>query len=833
MALLNYADLRSKLPGGIEGLLNQSNKPTYSNGADTVGGDWAKIFFTGEGDIITHGRNYTHEFVGGVKGLVPDSSEVVYTGEGKRLHFLDNTGKWTQLEVGQLPMAGGIYDGRDNNGDKLLYSAKQVYDFFQAELSATDAMRFKGGVNPNDLTNFPKDKKCEIGDTYRVTESGDYAGYELRVGDLLICIKEANNVTADDVDSYNGTEGKSEGEYWMVVESNINGTITHFINNQQFEVYTPNTTYTTETKNKTWLDIYAPVTGGKPTGIGSGEVLVSTGLTSAPVWVDVEEKDFINSTLKAQIGATFNVSNEGDIKVTALNGSTVLLDYIPEITQNADGSFNHDWRINIKGKAAATKFGMTTDTGLQFFKGEVTKDKYDGSEDLLLRLMPAQRAEGMIGGVIVDYRTNIAPELSELPDSGESFRNASTISVTDKGMIYLSYANICNALGFEPGKSNELHNYGIVLADAPNVYEYPSGSLSVDNPHFNLTSVNEDKTVHFVAGSIQFVGNESIKVTGANEGAPQDLKDSLGSQVLIQLQTATPSILGGVRVAKNNNAYAVNALTSNISADITVNDKHDKFYGVELDKNGKAFVYVPWEDTGHAWKTIAVQGGEDKSQHVNVSGTSGNVVADLVEDTLTLIAGHGINLVADPDNDAITINSNVWEVVKPTKIGYAPAMVESTNSLSRDYFVLSYIPGAAGPSWNQVPWEATKDTWRDIKVNGESWLDNTGTVNGVITGKTINFAAPTTDNNKTTLIHAIDEETREATLNIFSTWRDIYLNDKRINRDYGFGLSDTEDMVIVEAELDTADGKAHYAGYELAWWNYSTNSREVVNKTFD
>ena len=59
------------------------------------------------------------------------------------------------------------------------------------------------------------------------------------------------------------------------------------------------------------------------------------------------------------------------------------------------------------------------------------------------------------------------------------------------------------------------------------------------------------------------------------------------------------------------------------------------------------------------------------------------------------------------------------------------------------------------------------------------------------------------------------------------------MNDKRINRDYGFGLSDTEDMVIVEAELDTADGKAHYAGYELAWWNYSTNSREVVNKTFD
>lgn len=821
MALLNYADLRSKLPGGIEGLLNQSNKPTYSNGADTVGGDWAKIFFTGEGDIITHGRNYTHEFVGGVKGLVPDSSEVVYTGEGNRLHFLDNTGKWTQLEVGQLPMAKGIYDGANEQiGDKLLYSAKQVYDFFQAELSATDAMRFKGGINPNNLTDFPAKGKCEIGDTYRVTESGRYAGYELRNGDLLICIKEANNVTADDVDGFNGNEGSSEGEYWMVVESNINGTITHYINDVGYTVYTPTTR---EVKHETFTDIYAPISANNEM---AGEVLISS-QRGAPVWINVEEKDFINSKLKAQIGATFNVSNEGDIKVTALNGSTVLLDYVPDITQNADGSFNHDWRINIKGKAAATKFGMTTDTGLQFFKGEVNKDKYDGSEDLLLRLMPAQRAEGMIGGVIVDYRTNLIPALNEI---GPQFSNASTISVDNKGMIFLTYENICNALGFEPGDTTAVHNYSLIFADSSSDYDYKDVPASVENPFLNLTSINEDKTSQFVAGSIQFVGNDSIKVTSTKQQPDNttDWNNIVGSLLTIDLQTATPDYLGGIKVFKNN----VADLVSNPQITGDPLDTDNKYYGVELDKNGKAFVYVPWEDVSPSWHTFDVIGGGDDSQYVNVAGTSGKVVADEVSDIVKLIAGHGINLVADPDNDAITINSNVWEVVKPTKIGYAPAMVESTNSLSRDYFVLSYIPGA-GPSWNQVPWEATKDTWRDIKVNGESWLDNTGTVNGVITGKTINFVAPTTDNNKTTLTRAIDEETREATLNIFSTWRDIYLNDKRINRDYGFGLSDTEDMVIVEAEIDTADGKAHYAGYELAWWNYSTNSREVVNKTFD
>jgi hypothetical protein len=168
-------------------------------------------------------------------------------------------------------MAKGIYDGANEQiGDKLLYSAKQVYDFFQAELSATDAMRFKGGINPNNLTDFPAKGKCEIGDTYRVTESGRYAGYELRNGDLLICIKEANNVTADDVDGFNGNEGSSEGEYWMVVESNINGTITHYINDVGYTVYTPTTR---EVKHETFTDIYAPISANNEM---AGEVLISS-----------------------------------------------------------------------------------------------------------------------------------------------------------------------------------------------------------------------------------------------------------------------------------------------------------------------------------------------------------------------------------------------------------------------------------------------------------------------------------------------------------------------------------------------------------------------------
>lgn len=830
MALLNYGT-RAQLPGGIDQLLNSAKKPTYSNGIDVNTGDWAKIFFTEEGDIITHGRNYTHEFVGGVKGLVPDSSAVDSTSEGKRLHFLDNNGQWTQLEVGQLPMAKGIYDGQHASGANLLYSAKQVFDFFQAELSATDAMRFKGGVNPNNLTDFPKKGKCEIGDTYRVTEPGYYAGYELQTGDLLICIKESTetgkeNVTADDVDGFTGELGKGEGEYWMVVESNINGTIAHYVNNVPFYVYTPNTDDHEDKMNETWMDIYAPVTGWNDS---AGEVLISAGATKAPVWINVEDKDFINSTLKAQIGSKFEVSNEGDIKVTALNGSTVLLDYVPNLDADPD-TYSHDWRINIKGKAAATKFGMTLDTGLQFFKpdGITTKNEYDGSEDLKLRLMPAQRADGMIGGVIVDYRTNLIPALNEI---GPQFSNASTISVDDKGMIFLTYENICNALGFEPGDTTAVHNYSLIFADSSSDYDYKDVPASVENPFLNLTSINEDKTSQFVAGSIQFVGNDSIKVTSTKQqpDGTTDWNNIVGSLLTIDLQTATPDYLGGIKVFKNN----VADLVSNPQITGDPLDTDNKYYGVELDKNGKAFVYVPWEDVSPSWHTFDVVGGGDDSQYVNVAGTSGKVVADEVSDIVKLIAGHGINLVADPDNDAITINSNVWEVVKPSKIGYAPAMVQTTNDINREHYVLSYIPGDDNPTWNRVPWEANKDTWRDIKVNGAAFLNNDGTKEGELFGRALNIQAPTqisaTEKNKLQIVQTLDSGTREATIDFFSTWRQVYVNQTEISRDIHLGFSDSEDMVVLDTTMSDVDGdNVHYVGFELSWWNLNTSARELV-----
>lgn len=58
--------------------------------------------------------------------------------------------------------------------------------------------------------------------------------------------------------------------------------------------------------------------------------------------------------------------------------------------------------------------------------------------------------------------------------------------------------------------------------------------------------------------------------------------------------TATTDVTGVIKVAKVTNNYTVAAnTTSTINANIT----SGKYYGVELDSTGKAFVYVPWSNT--------------------------------------------------------------------------------------------------------------------------------------------------------------------------------------------------------------------------------------------
>lgn len=768
-----------------------SNKynPSASNGL-AVSSDYAKIFFTGDGHIISHGVDYTPVFGDSLrenplgKGLVPESN---YSNTDAKFKFLNNKAEWIELSVNELPIAADTTVGADQlNGDKYIYNSKQVYDLFQEKISVLEVMKFKGPFDAsNNLANIPadvKNNKCEAGDTYRVTQTGDFAGFHVSPGDLLICVKDNSNEATNIQTS----------EYWMVVEANIDGIVSHKVNNSVYEVFSSQA-------GMPAFDIFAPTTAGT-----DGYILKANGGTETPTWVDPKYFDFLSDANKDAIVTTANVYKNGKIElVDMLDG--INFEYIPTYQgENADW-----WDININGLSKGTTEKLSLGEGLAY---ESTHTDFNGSISEKILLRPATKST--IGGVIVDNRTSATPNGVDY-----TFQwGQSTMSVDNvTGMIYLTYENICNALGFEPGDVTAVHAYDIILGDSNDDKVTPD-SLNAENPFFTMVSTDAKTNTKAIAGQVQFIGNEALKTFGRiNNGA---------LEIALELQTATSSHLGGIKVAKNH----VNALdaTPQVTGD-TLNTLN-KYYGVELDNAGKAFVYVPWEDTGNAFSQINVIGGGISGDAEATGSVDINITADAVESTYTLIGGNGINLVADNDAKTITIRQNVWKTVSPDKMGYVPKMVGTTKEMTQQYYILSFTGDEKTPSWNLLPSGAFKDTWRSINVNNVEFLKRDAIdAAGNFIGTTLNFineditTADGTRHNHVELYADKDS----GNLNIFSTWRDITVGDYTFDDTYKLGFRDSDDLVV-DHNTSIADG-TEYVSFELSWWNYETQSREIVS----
>lgn len=88
-----------------------------------------------------------------------------------------------------------------------------------------------------------------------------------------------------------------------------------------------------------------------------------------------------------------------------------------------------------------------------------------------------------------------------------------------------------------------------------------------------------------------YTAGTGIKIdTAANTGV-----DGIKSSHKINLKTATTSAIGGVKIYKDNSTYTLTAKTSPIGANTDAVTDDLRYYGVEIDKNDKAFVYMPPE----------------------------------------------------------------------------------------------------------------------------------------------------------------------------------------------------------------------------------------------
>lgn len=202
--------------------------------------DYIKLIFTKDGHIITHGTDY----IPWGNGTIP---------------------------IDKLPIADG-----KNPDNTHLWDSATINQKINESYIINSAMRFKGTIGLNPTYNGTSDTKkyvingeksdipsAQVGDTYRITKSGNYMGFICETGDLLMCITASTD---------------SKAAEWTVAQTNINGTVDYLINNRVYKVYSNDSP---GENNKPILDIYAPVSAGV-----AGNILISKGTGSAPVWVN-------------------------------------------------------------------------------------------------------------------------------------------------------------------------------------------------------------------------------------------------------------------------------------------------------------------------------------------------------------------------------------------------------------------------------------------------------------------------------------------------------------------------------------------------------------------
>lgn len=442
-------------------LLNFAN--TYAEVSDrltlppSTSGDYVQLIFTKDGHIITHGTDYTPNFSAGIRGLVPGST-------GKKTEFIRGNGQWLEITTLDLPLAVSIADAiTTNTTNTTLLTTQQIIDYVNNSFSANDAMRYKGTISYSNgvyttttsegsVASFPT--KCDVGDTYRITSAGTYAGQKCSSGDLLMCIKDGTG------------SGLNVATYWTAIEANINGEIRHSVNGTAIYTYS---------SSMNVFNIYAPTTGGI-----QNQVLLSDG-SSAPIWANQSTLiagDIIDSAKKALLTAV-SQSATGVVSVTV--GGTTM----------SSAAASGTWAISITGQANRVVNELATGAGLSMGLTSGIANTFNGAAARILTLLPATAST--IGGVIID-----------------SDSTNKTISVTTAGSIYLTKQNIVNALGYVPGNSSS--NYTTVVGNTAT--DTTDVTVATANPYFNLVGMQDG--VSAVAGTLRLLGAGKISVSGTS-----------------------------------------------------------------------------------------------------------------------------------------------------------------------------------------------------------------------------------------------------------------------------------------------------------------------------
>jgi hypothetical protein len=153
----------------------------------------------------------------------------------------------------------------------------------------------------------------------------------------------------------------------------------------------------------------------------------------------------------------------------------------------------------------------------------------------------------------------------------------------------------------------------------------------------------------------------SISVTSSgikvNAGDNLEIDSSVKT---LRVKTAQTGVTGAVKVTAVNSGVTFTGATTAPSA---APQESIKCYGLQLDKNGTAFVHVPWTDSQTLVQTITQNKNTDSSTYATV----GYKVSGDTEKTFNIKGAGSAKVTASGTDITITADTNTWRAINAYK----------------------------------------------------------------------------------------------------------------------------------------------------------------------
>lgn len=488
------------------------------------------------GHIITHGIDYTPDYDGTHRGFVP-----AYSGlDDKANSLLFGDASWRKITVADLPMvAFTTLENAAQYTDEKLFSALSVWNLVDSKIEhafkANDAMQFIGGINLVSgawviTSGAGTITTLDSGYTFKASADFDFGSERVEAGDVLVYTGE-DNKSITHADALNIAN-------WLIIEGNVKNTSEFKVNG---------TSYHVESQENGTFTIFAPSEAGT-----KGSILYSTAGT--PAWATpagsvasvmivagneddsprfealTDGSDFLNGEGKfvdqstitagklygATTGTSYNAAdlfsnfalvNTSEDATGKVKGMTITVGDTPKNVEWSETG--KVWDITASAVEKALK--VDSNTGIKF-DGE--NEEYTGTEERTLSLITS--ANDQFGVIKVD-----AKKSAEDPYTGkgiEQYEGLPTVSM-DNGLLYLNKANVCAALGFEPGNLDQTFTYKLFVSSDNTTITENEALTNAPNPYINFTSTHKDgdtgELTTKVDDFIQYVGLNAIAVRGS------------------------------------------------------------------------------------------------------------------------------------------------------------------------------------------------------------------------------------------------------------------------------------------------------------------------------